>query len=66
MLPSAISESSRSLDFAPGTTSRTITVNVKGDRTRESEELFYVTLSGAASAVIQTGQGTGVIRNDDK
>ena len=57
---------SGSLDFAPGTTSRTITVNVKGDRTRESEEVFYVNLSGAAGAVIQTGQGTGVVRNDDK
>ena len=57
---------SGALDFAPGTTSRTITVNVKGDRTRESEEVFYVNLSGAAGAVIQTGQGTGVVRNDDK
>src|SRR5215204_1011076 len=53
-------------DLRTGTTSRTITVNVKGDRTRESEELFYVNLSGAAGAVIQTGQGTDVIRNDDK
>ena len=57
---------SGSLDFAPGTTSRTITVNVKGDRTRESEEVFYVNLSGATGAVIQTGQGTGVVRNDDQ
>jgi probable HAF family extracellular repeat protein len=57
---------SGSLDFAAGTTSRTISVNVKGDRTRESEEVFYVNLSGAAGAVIQAGQGTGVVRNDDK
>ena len=57
---------SGALDFAPGTTSRTITVNVKGDRTRESEEVFYVNLSGATGAVIQTGQGTGVVRNDDR
>ena len=39
---------------------------MKGDRTRESEEVFYVNLSGAAGAVIQSGQGTGVVRNDDK
>ena len=57
---------SGALDFAPGTTSRTITVNVKGDRTRESDEVFYVNLSGATGAVIQSGQGTGVVRNDDR
>src|SRR5688572_19135830 len=57
---------SGALDFAPGTTSRTLTVNVKGDKTRESEEVFYVNLSGATGAVIQSGPGTGVIRNDDR
>ena len=57
---------SGALDFAPGTTSRTNTVNVKGDRTRESEEVFYVNLSGATGAVIQSGHGTGVVRNDDR
>jgi hypothetical protein len=56
---------SGSLDFAAGTTSKTITVNVKGDRTREWDEVFYVNLSGAAGAVIQAGRGTGVVRNDD-
>jgi probable HAF family extracellular repeat protein len=57
---------SGALDFPPGTTSRTITVNVKGDRTRESEEMFFVNLSGATGAVIQSGQGFGVVRNDDR
>ena len=57
---------SGALDFAPGTTSRTVTVNVKGDSTRESEEVFYVNLSGATGAVIQSGPGTGVVRNDDR
>jgi hypothetical protein len=57
---------SGSLDFAAGTTSRTLTVDVKGDRTREWDEVFYVNLSGAAGAVIQAGQGTGVVRNDDR
>jgi hypothetical protein len=57
---------SGALDFAPGPTSRTITVNVKGDRTREPEEVFYVNLSGATGAVIQSGQGIGVVRNDDR
>jgi Calx-beta domain len=57
---------SGALDFAPGTTSRTITVNVKGDRTRESEEVFYVNSSGAVGTVIETGQGTAVVRNVDR
>jgi hypothetical protein len=39
---------------------------VKGDRTRESEEVFYVNSSGAVGTVIETGQGTGVVRNDDR
>jgi hypothetical protein len=39
---------------------------VKGDRTRELEEVFYVNLSGATAAVIQSGQGTSVVRNDDR
>jgi hypothetical protein len=57
---------SGSLDFAAGTTSRTITVNVRGDRTREWDEIFHVNLSGADGAMIQAGQGTGVVRNDDR
>ena len=52
-------------DVAPGTTSRTITVD-EGWPQREPEELFYVNLSGAAGAVIQSGQGVGVVRNDDR
>jgi hypothetical protein len=50
------------LDFAPGTTSRTVTVNVKGDRTRESEEVFLRESLSATGAVTQSGQGTGVVR----
>jgi probable HAF family extracellular repeat protein len=64
--PGDYESQSGALAFAPGTTSRTITVNVRGDRTRESEEVFYVNLSGATGALIQTGQGTGVVRNDDR
>jgi len=39
---------------------------VKGDKKRESEETFYVTLSGAGGAHLADGQGMGVIRNDDR
>jgi probable HAF family extracellular repeat protein len=55
-----------SLTFAAGTTSKTVTIGVKGDRMREWQEVFYVNLSNAAGALIQTTQGTGVVRNDDR
>src|SRR5205085_2700647 len=53
------------LTFAPGQTTKTITVQVKGDTRAEGDETFFVNLSGAVNALIQDGQGLGVIRNDD-
>jgi hypothetical protein len=62
---------SGSLSFAAGETSKTVTVNVKGDRKVESKEVFYVNLSGASGALIPQNwgvniQGTGVVKNDDR
>jgi probable HAF family extracellular repeat protein len=54
------------LAFNPGETSKTITVAVKGDRTREADETFRINLSAADGATIGDAQGSGVIRNDDK
>jgi hypothetical protein len=56
--------------FAPGETTKTVAVVVKGDRTKEAQEVFYVTLSGAVGALIPQSwgvniKGTGVIKNDD-
>jgi hypothetical protein len=53
------------LTFAPGETSKTITVAVKGDTQVEAHETFFVNLSGAVNAVIGDGQGIGTILNDD-
>jgi hypothetical protein len=53
------------LTFAPGVTSQTISVQVKGDKNKESNETFYVNLSGAANATITTSQGVGEILDDD-
>jgi chitinase len=53
------------LTFQPGQTSKTITVSVKGDRTKEVDETFFVNLSGATNAQIADGQGQGTILNDD-
>ena len=57
---------SGSIAFAPGETTKTITVNVRGDRIVEWEEIFYVNLTAASGAVISNGRGYGTIRNDDK
>jgi CSLREA domain-containing protein len=56
---------SGSLSFAPGETSKTITVLVNGDTTVEPNETFTVNLSNATNANLANAQGTGTIRNDD-
>lgn len=54
------------LMFAPGETSKTITVEVIGDATPEPGETFFVNLSGASTnALIIDGQGVGTIQDDD-
>ena len=53
------------LYFAPGATTATITVEVYGDRTRESDEVFYIDLLGATGADIANARGVGTILNDD-
>ena len=56
---------SGTLTFAPGQTSQTITVLVRGDTTIEPVETFTVQLSNAIHASIVDGTGVGTIRNDD-
>ena len=53
------------LTFDPGETSKTITVNVKGDTTVETDQTFTVDLSNAVNATIFDAQGIGTILNDD-
>jgi uncharacterized protein (TIGR03118 family) len=54
-----------SLSFAPGETTKMISIQVSGDATNEPDETFSVNLSNAANATIPDAQGTGVILNDD-
>jgi len=56
---------SGTLTFAPGETSKTITVLVQGDRLPEDNEIFYVNLSSPTNATITTGQGAGTIVDDE-
>jgi hypothetical protein len=53
------------LTFAPGETSKTITVAVTGDTTVEANESFFVNLTNAAGATIADNQGKGTITNDE-
>ncbi len=53
------------LYFNPGQTSKTVTVNVTGDTAVETNETFFVNLSGASGAAISDSQGLGTIVNDD-
>jgi Calx-beta domain/Domain of unknown function (DUF4214)/WD40-like Beta Propeller Repeat len=53
------------LAFAPGQTTKTVTVLVNGDTTNEADETFTVNLSAPTNATIGTGTGTGTIQNDD-
>jgi chitinase len=57
---------SGALTFAPGETSKTITVEVFGDTAVEFEETFFVGLSGLSLAgSIVDGRATGWIGDDD-
>jgi len=56
---------SGSLTFNPGTTTQTIPIAINGDTTRESNETYFVNLSGATNATIADNQGVGTIVNND-
>jgi len=56
---------SGTLTFAPGETTKTITVEVVGDITDFSDETFFVNLSGASNSGLLDVQGTGFIVDDE-
>lgn len=53
------------LTFPPGTTSRTVTVPVVGDRRAEDEEYLHLQLTSATNASVTRAAGLGTIRTDD-
>jgi hypothetical protein len=54
------------LTFAPGETTKTITVEVKGDSKREADEYFFLDLFGnSANSLFSNTRGTGTILSDD-
>jgi len=54
------------LAFAPGQTEQSVTVQVSGDTTIESDETFYVQLSNPLYANLADAQGVGTILDDDR
>lgn len=56
---------SGTITFKPGETSKSVTISIKGDRKYESDEYFFVNLSGASGAPIEDRQAKGWIYNDD-
>jgi len=56
---------SGTVTFDPGETVKTITIQVTGDTTSESDESFVVNLFNATNASIFVSQASGTIINDD-
>ncbi|HSP17691.1 MAG TPA: Calx-beta domain-containing protein [Thermoanaerobaculia bacterium] len=56
---------SGNLLFAPGETTKTISVLVNGDTTTEPNETFFVNLFNPGNASISDGQGIGTIINNE-
>ena len=56
---------SGTLSFAPGVTTQTVTVPVRGDILDEANETFTVNLTNPVNATITTALGTGTIIDDD-
>jgi hypothetical protein len=51
--------------FAPGVTSRTVTVQVIGETTKEKDETFSVRISSPVNATIARAEAVGIIDDDD-
>jgi hypothetical protein len=51
---------------SPGETTKTITIEVKGDSKKEADETFYLDLFGnSGNSLITKNRGLGTILNDD-
>ena len=56
---------SGSVRIRAGRTSATVSVTIRGDRTVEADETFFVNLTSVTGSSIVDGQGVGTIVNDD-
>ncbi len=63
--PSDYVATSGTLTFAPGETSKTVSVTVNGDTTFEPDETFLVRLSNPVRSSLGTNDGVGTVTNND-
>jgi hypothetical protein len=63
--PADYATASGTLTFAPGLTSKTVTVKVAGDALDETDETFTLELADPLNATVARGSATGVIADDD-
>ncbi len=63
--PGDYAANSGTLTFAPGETTKTVTVLVNGDLSHEGDETFFVNLTNAPDATLADPQGIGTIIDDD-
>jgi len=54
---------SGSVTFAPGETTKTISIAILGDNLVEADETFLVRLSGPLNATLSDWEGIGTIRD---
>jgi len=54
-----------SLTFAPGETTKTVSVTINGDRSVEADETVRLVLTNATNAIITDGEGVATIVSDD-
>jgi hypothetical protein len=60
-----VAKTNQLVTFPAGTTSKNVTIAVKGDTTAEPNEAFSVKLSSPVRMKISDGTGVGTIQNDD-
>jgi hypothetical protein len=63
--PGDYTTKSATLSIPPGSTSKTFTITIKGDRIDEPNETFFINLSNPANATIADNQGTCTIVDND-
>ena len=64
--PGDYTQANGAVTFAPGETTKTITIEVKGGSKKEANEVFYLDLYGLSSnALFTKNRGIGTILNDD-
>ena len=63
--PADYTTTTGTLTFAPGSTTQTVPVPIRGDRRNERNEAFFVNLSGPTNATIADASGRGTIVDND-